>query len=135
MSIVAGDGQPIAPCGRCRQLLFEHGGNELLVDAGDGADPTPLRELLPGAFGPEDLRNPEELVTYFSAVDVITTKRDDGVLSDDAITWILDAYVRGDVAEEQMSALLMAIFFNGLSDARVEHVDRSHDRFGRASRS
>ncbi len=52
---------------------------------------------------------------YFSAVDVITTKRDDGALSDDAITWMLDAYVRGDVAEEQMSALLMAIFFNGLS--------------------
>lgn len=55
VSIVAGDGRPIAPCGRCRQLLFEHGGNELLVDAGDGADPTPLGELLPGAFGPEDL--------------------------------------------------------------------------------
>jgi thymidine phosphorylase len=54
-------------------------------------------------------------VEYFSAVDVITTKRDDGALSDDAITWMLDAYVRGDVAEEQMSALLMAIFFNGLS--------------------
>ena len=53
--IIAGDGQPIAPCGRCRQLLFEHGGNDLLVDAGDGNDPTPLRELLPGAFGPEDL--------------------------------------------------------------------------------
>jgi thymidine phosphorylase len=58
-------------------------------------------------------------VTYFSAVDVITTKRDDGVLSDDAITWILDAYVRGDVAEEQMSALLMAIFFNGLSEREL----------------
>jgi thymidine phosphorylase len=54
-------------------------------------------------------------VEYFSAVDVITTKRDDGALSDDAITWMLDAYVRGDVAEEQMSALLMAIFFNGLN--------------------
>ena len=55
VSIVAGDGQPIAPCGRCRQLLFEHGGNELLVDSGEAAEPTPLRELLPGAFGPEDL--------------------------------------------------------------------------------
>jgi len=55
VSIVAGDGQPIAPCGRCRQLLFEHGGNELLVDAGEDSDPTPLRELLPDAFGPEDL--------------------------------------------------------------------------------
>lgn len=55
VSIVAGDGQPIAPCGRCRQLLFEHGGNELLVDAGEDSDPTPLRALLPDAFGPEDL--------------------------------------------------------------------------------
>jgi len=54
-------------------------------------------------------------VDYFSAVDIITTKRDDGVLSDDAIAWILSAYMRGDVAEEQMSALLMAIFFNGLN--------------------
>ncbi|MGD0853609.1 MAG: thymidine phosphorylase [Acidimicrobiales bacterium] len=54
-------------------------------------------------------------MTYFSAVDVITTKRDGGVLGDDAITWLLDAYGRGEVAEEQMSALLMAIFFNGLN--------------------
>jgi thymidine phosphorylase len=58
-------------------------------------------------------------VSYFSAVDVIATKRDDGILSDDAITWVLEAYVRGDVAEEQMSALLMAIFFNGLSDREL----------------
>jgi thymidine phosphorylase len=58
-------------------------------------------------------------VSYFSAVDIITTKRDDGVLSDDAISWVLDAYVRGEVAEEQMSALLMAIFFNGLSDREL----------------
>jgi thymidine phosphorylase len=58
-------------------------------------------------------------VSFHSAVDIITTKRDDGILSDDAITWILDAYVKGDVAEEQMSALLMAIFFNGLSDREL----------------
>ena len=54
-------------------------------------------------------------MTTFSAVDIITAKRDGDALSDDAITWILDAYVRGDVADEQMSALLMAIFFNGLA--------------------
>lgn len=53
-------------------------------------------------------------MSTFSAVDVITTKRDGGALGDDAITWMLDAYMRGDVADEQMSALLMAIFFNGL---------------------
>ncbi|HEY5437509.1 MAG TPA: cytidine deaminase [Acidimicrobiales bacterium] len=55
VSIVAGDGQPIAPCGRCRQVLFEHGGNGLLIDAGEGVAPTPLSQLLPDAFGPDDL--------------------------------------------------------------------------------
>jgi thymidine phosphorylase len=54
-------------------------------------------------------------LSTWSAVDVITTKRDGHELSDEAITWILKAYVKGDVAEEQMSALLMAIFFNGLA--------------------
>jgi thymidine phosphorylase len=58
-------------------------------------------------------------VSFHSAVDIIATKRDDGILSDDAISWVLDAYVKGEVAEEQMSALLMAIFFNGLSDREL----------------
>lgn len=53
-------------------------------------------------------------MSVFSAVDIITAKRDGDALSDDAIAWMLDAYVRGEVADEQMSALLMAIFFNGL---------------------
>jgi len=50
----------------------------------------------------------------FSAVDVITAKRDGGEISDEQITWVLDAYQRGEVADEQMSALLMAIFFRGM---------------------
>ena len=58
-------------------------------------------------------------MSYFSAVEVITTKRDGAVLSDEAIAWILTAYDRGEVAEEQMSALMMAIFFNGLSPAEL----------------
>ncbi len=53
-------------------------------------------------------------MSAFSAVEIITAKRDGGALSDDAITWMLDAYMKGEVADEQMSALLMAIFFNGL---------------------
>jgi cytidine deaminase len=53
IAIVAGDGAPIAPCGRCRQVLYEHGGAALLVDGADG--PVTLGELLPGAFGPDDL--------------------------------------------------------------------------------
>jgi len=55
VSIVAGDHQPITPCGRCRQLLFEHGGNDLLIDAGELDPPILLSTLLPGAFGPDDL--------------------------------------------------------------------------------
>jgi cytidine deaminase len=55
VSIVAGDGEPMAPCGRCRQLLFEHGGGELLIDAGEGKPARTLSQLLPDAFGPDDL--------------------------------------------------------------------------------
>jgi cytidine deaminase len=55
VSIVAGDGQPILPCGRCRQLLFEHGGNELQLDAGENLAPRTLAQLLPDAFGPDDV--------------------------------------------------------------------------------
>ena len=52
----------------------------------------------------------------FSALDVIATKRDGRELSDEMISWTLAAYGSGEVAEEQMSALLMAIFFQGLND-------------------
>jgi cytidine deaminase len=53
VAIVAGDGRPLAPCGRCRQILHEHGGPGLLIDQGD-AEPTTLGALLPDAFGPDD---------------------------------------------------------------------------------
>jgi cytidine deaminase len=53
VAVVAGDGQPLLPCGRCRQLLLEAGGPALLVDTADG--PVPLTELLPSAFGGPDL--------------------------------------------------------------------------------
>jgi thymidine phosphorylase len=51
----------------------------------------------------------------FNAVEIIATKRDGGVLGDDTIDWLIAAYTRGEIADEQMSALLMAIFFRGLS--------------------
>ena len=60
VSIVAGDGRPLAPCGRCRQLLFEAGGEGLLVDGGDDAEPVVLGTLLPGAFGAPDLASRRE---------------------------------------------------------------------------
>lgn len=46
-------GSPLAPCGRCRQLLFEHGGVDLLLDGPHG--PIAMGEMLPWAFGPENL--------------------------------------------------------------------------------
>src|SRR5215831_12137764 len=53
VAVVAGDGDPLLPCGRCRQLLLEAGGPSLLVDTSSG--PVPLDELLPAAFGGADL--------------------------------------------------------------------------------
>ena len=50
---VDGQGAVLMPCGRCRQLLWEHGGAGLLVDTVDG--PESMAVLLPRAFGPEDL--------------------------------------------------------------------------------
>lgn len=47
-------GETLAPCGRCRQLLWEHGGPELLVDTA-WAGIVPMSQVLPGAFGPDDL--------------------------------------------------------------------------------
>ena len=53
VSVVGGDGSYLAPCGRCRQILFELGGPGLLIDAGDRV--LTLDPLLPEAFGPADL--------------------------------------------------------------------------------
>jgi thymidine phosphorylase len=61
----------------------------------------------------------------FDAVDVIRTKRDGGVLSQEAITWVVDAYTRGVVAEEQMAALAMAILLRGMGRDEVSAWTRA----------
>jgi thymidine phosphorylase len=55
----------------------------------------------------------------FDAVDVIRTKRDGGRLSDAQIDWVIDAYTRGAVADEQMSALLMAVLLRGMEPTEL----------------
>lgn len=50
---VAADGELLMPCGRCRQVLFEHGGPDMLIAHPSG--PRRLAQLLPDAFGPDDL--------------------------------------------------------------------------------
>jgi thymidine phosphorylase len=56
----------------------------------------------------------DERMSHFDAPTVIRTKRDGGRLSDAAIDWVIDAYTHGQVADEQMSALLMAVFLRGM---------------------
>ncbi|UMB68485.1 thymidine phosphorylase [Mycobacterium paraterrae] len=53
------------------------------------------------------------------APTVIRTKRDGNRLSDDAIDWVIDAYTHGHVANEQMSALLMAVFLRGMDYGEI----------------
>jgi thymidine phosphorylase len=55
----------------------------------------------------------------FAAVDIIRTKRDGGILSDGQIDWVVDAYTKGVVADEQMSALAMAILLRGMTGAEI----------------
>ncbi|MDQ3735422.1 MAG: cytidine deaminase [Actinomycetota bacterium] len=53
LACVGGDGQPLMPCGRCRQLLWEQGGADLLLKTERGI--VPMNNVLPDAFGPDDL--------------------------------------------------------------------------------
>ncbi|MGH3311774.1 MAG: thymidine phosphorylase [Streptomyces sp.] len=53
------------------------------------------------------------------AISVIRTKRDGGALTERQIDWVIDAYTRGEVADEQMSALAMAILLNGMSRPEI----------------
>lgn len=58
-------------------------------------------------------------MTQLDAPSIIRAKRDGGVLSDDAIDWVIDGYTHGRVAEAQMSALLMAIFLRGMTAPEI----------------
>ena len=65
---------------------------------------------------------------------MIARKRDGGALDDAQIEWVIDAYTRGVVADEQMAALAMAVFWRGLSPAELATLDGRDDRVRRAAR-
>src|SRR5690606_1642110 len=56
-------------------------------------------------------------VRALDAVTIITTKRDGGQLSDEQIDWVVDACARGEVTDEQMAALAMAVLWRGMTRA------------------
>jgi thymidine phosphorylase len=62
------------------------------------------------------------MVEPFDVVDLIRTKRDSGVLTIAQIQWMVDAYTRGYVADEQMSAMTMAIFLNGMERSEIKDL-------------
>lgn len=66
----------------------------------------------------------------FDAVDVIATKRDGKRLCDEQIDWVIDAYTRGVVADEQMAALAMAIFLNGMTREEIARWTEAMIRSG-----
>ena len=70
-----------------------------------------------------------------SAVDVIIAKRDGGRLTDEQIDWVVAAYTRGDVADEQMAALAMAILLNGMDAAETQPLDPGDDRLRGGARA
>ncbi|MEI9908076.1 MAG: thymidine phosphorylase [Actinomycetota bacterium] len=59
------------------------------------------------------------MIEPFAAVEIIATKRDRSELTDAQIDWVISAYTRGVVADEQMSALLMAILLNGMNSREI----------------
>ncbi|MEO7016453.1 MAG: thymidine phosphorylase [Leifsonia sp.] len=61
-------------------------------------------------------------VEAFDAVDLIHTKRDSGELSTVEIDWLIDAYTRGYVGDEQMAAMTMAIFLNGMTRREIKDL-------------
>ena len=58
-------------------------------------------------------------MTQFDVVDLIRTKRGGGRLTPEEIDWLIDAYTTGTIADEQMSAMAMAVFFRGMDDAEL----------------
>jgi len=76
------------------------------------ADPVVNETVVPGGRGPV-------VPGGRDTVELIRAKRDGGTLTDAEIRWLIDAYTGGAIADEQMSALLMAVYFRGLEPGEL----------------
>lgn len=118
VACVDGDGNPLTPCGRCRQLLLEAGGFSLIVN-----EHHTIANLLPGAFTPEDLpgtsstsssQTATNSAPAFSMQDILALKATGQRITDDQIRWFISSYTAGSIPDEQASSLLMAIRLCGM---------------------
>ena len=137
VACVDGDGNPLTPCGRCRQLLLEAGGFSLIVN-----EHQTIADLLPGAFTPEDLPDASSAAMSeakastrsaamtseakassssaasptpaFSMQDILALKAAGQRITDDQIHWFISSYTAGSIPDEQASSLLMAIRLCGM---------------------
>jgi thymidine phosphorylase len=74
------------------------------------------------AAGTASASTPSRPVEPFDVVDLIHTKRDRGELSPAQVDWLIDAYTRGFVGDEQMAAMIMAIFLNGMTRTEIKQL-------------
>jgi thymidine phosphorylase len=87
--------------------------------------------LKTGPESPAQVHPPRPKVEEFDTVDLIRAKRDGNALSTEQIAWLIDAYTRGHVADEQMSAMVMAIFLRGMSRGEIHELTSAIIRSGR----
>ena len=111
---VDGQGNPLMPCGRCRQLLYEHSAEGMLLQTVSGIKT--INEVLPMPLDRRILT-----AMSFSAVELIIKKREQVRLVP-RNHWLVENYTSGVVADEQMSAMAMAILLNGMSRDEIKDL-------------
>ena len=145
LACVTGDGDKLTPCGRCRQLLREVGGKELIINETHTIDqllpeaftmadlpvPPPFLEVAGGGDAsasasagaasstPTTLTTPASQPPKFAMSDLLAAKAEGRRLSDDQIRWFIAAYTQGSIPDEQASALLMAVRLQGMEPAEL----------------
>ncbi len=106
-------GSVLMPCGRCRQLLWEHGGPDLLVDTVEGTEADDRTAAVAVRRRGSQWLNRSTRSTSSAPSATGASSRDE------QIDWVISAYTRGVVADEQMAALAMAVLLRGLSAAEL----------------
>src|SRR5579875_3303087 len=121
VSVVAGDGQPLAPCGAAGSCCWRRAARACSSRQRMASAPSltccPARSA--GVTWPPGVSGGRRGRPVPEAVELIRAKRDGRALADAEIRGLIEGYTAGQIAHEQMSALLMAIYFRGLNAAEL----------------